>query len=72
MREETRDWLFLTGKTLLLVGGGILVVAALVELVVGGPSALALGVLAAGLLLAVPPLALAFRDAVREARKGRI
>lgn len=72
MRAEVKEWLFLMGKTLLLVVGGVLLAAALVELIVGGFSWLALGILALGLALAVPPLAFAFRDAVREARKGRI
>lgn len=83
MREEVRDWIFLIGKTLLFVVGGLLVVAALVELAVGGPwfvrgetatetfEKSAGLVLLAGLLLAIPPLAFAFRDAWREARKGR-
>ena len=84
MRQETRDWLFLIGKTLLFVLGGILTLAALVELAVGGPVFVrgdgimetfersAGLVLLAGLALAVPPLWLAFRDAVRAARQGRV
>ena len=71
MRQEAKEWLLLVGKSILLVVGGILVVAALVELFVGGFSLLALGVLAMGLALAVPPLAFAWLDALREARKGR-
>lgn len=70
MRPETRDWLFLMGKTILLVIGGILFVAGLVDLVVDGPDAQNLGALLVGLALAVPPLALAFREALAQARKG--
>lgn len=72
MRAETKEWLALLGKTLLLIVGGILVVAATLELYAAGPSLRAFLVLAAGLALALPPLAFAYRDAVREARKGRI
>lgn len=72
MRQEAKEWLLLVGKSILLVVGGILVVAALVELFVGGFSLLVLGVLAMGLALAVPPLAFAWLDALREARKGRV
>lgn len=72
MREEVRDWLFLMGKSLLLIVGGILTVAALVDLSVIGWNTRAVLVLLAGLALALPPLALAFRDAVKEAKKGRI
>lgn len=72
MQAETKEWLLLTGKTLLLIVGGVLTVAALVELIVDGYSHVAAIVLAAGLALAVPPVGFAFRDAVREARKGRI
>lgn len=83
MRESFREWLGLVVKTLLFLVGGILVTAALVELSVGGPwfvrGATALEtfeksaglVLLFGLALCIPPLALAFRDAYREARKGR-
>lgn len=71
MRQETVEWLLLIGKSVLFVLGGILVMASLVDLVVDGPSVLAFGVLALGLLLALPPLGFAFRDALREARKGR-
>lgn len=69
---ERRDWLFLMGKTLVLIVGSVLVVAALVDLVVDGWSWGTVSVLLVGLALAVPPIALAFRDALREARKGRI
>lgn len=72
MRQETKEWLLLMGKSILLILGGILTVAALVDLAVVGPNARALLVLAVGLLLAVPPLAFAFRDSLREAHKGRI
>jgi hypothetical protein len=72
VRQEVKEWLWLTLKTLLLIVGGILVLAALVDLVVAGLSWLAVGILALGLALALPPLAFAFRDAYREARKGRI
>ena len=72
MREEVREWLFLMGKSILLVVGGILVVAGLVDLVVVGWNVRAALVLFAGLALAVPPIAFAFRDAVREAKKGRL
>lgn len=72
MREDAKDWLFLMGKSILLILGGILFVAGLLDLVVDGYSHLAAGVLAVGLALAVPPLGLAFRDALREAKKGRI
>jgi hypothetical protein len=84
VRQETKDWLALIGKSILLVLGGILVLAALVDLAVGEPAfrrgegALATFeqspalVLLLGLALALPPLGLAFRDALREARKGRL
>ena len=72
MRPEARDWLFLIGKSILVILGGILGVAALVDLAVSGPNQRAFLVLAVGTLLGVPPLALAFRDAVREAKKGRL
>lgn len=84
VREEVKDWIFLIGKTILVIVGGLLILAALVEISVGGPwfvrgatpietfEKSAGLVLLAGLLLAVPPMALAFRDAVREARKGRL
>lgn len=72
MRAEVKEWIGLIGKTLLLIVGGILATAALVEFVVAGYSHLALLIFAGGLLLAVPPLAFAFRDALREARKGRV
>lgn len=72
MREDVKDWLFLMGKSIVIVFGGILFVAGLLDLVVDGYSHLAAGVLALGLLLAVPPLAFAFRDALAEARRGRL
>lgn len=70
MREEVRDWLLLMGKSVLFVIGGVLVMAGAVDLVVDGFGWLAFGVLLLGLLLAVPPLAFAFGDALREARRG--
>lgn len=72
MRQETKEWLLLMGKSFLVIVGGILVAGGLVELVVAGPTTKGLGALAVGLLLCVPPLAFAFRDALGEARKGRI
>lgn len=72
MRQEVKDWIFLMGKSILVIVGGILFVGGLVDLVVDGYSHLAAGVLLLGLLIAVPPVALAFRDALREARKGRL
>ncbi len=72
MRQEAKDWILLMGKSVLVIVGGILVAGGLVELAVAGPTRRGLGALAAGLLLSVPPMAFAFRDAVREARKGRI
>lgn len=72
MRQDVKDWILLMGKSMLLIVGGILFVAGLVDLVVDGYSHLAAGVLALGLLLTVPPLAFAFRDALGEARKGRL
>ena len=72
MRAEVKDWIFLMGKSVLLVLGGILVVAALVDIAVIGWNLRATLVLLVGLVLSVPPLAFAFRDALREARKGRI
>lgn len=71
------------GKSALFVVGGILTMAALVQLAVGGAwfvrgagivdtfEKSAGLVLLSGLALCLPPLALAFRDALREARKGR-
>lgn len=72
MRQDVKDWLLLMGKSVLVIVGGILVAGGLVELVVAGPTKLGLGALAVGLLLCVPPMAFAFRDALAEARKGRI
>lgn len=72
MREDIRDWIFLMGKSFLMVVGGILVLGGLVDIIVLRGSLRGVLALAAGLLLAVPPLAFAFRDAVREARKGRL
>lgn len=69
---ERLDWLFLIGKTLLVIVGGILFVAGLVDLVVIGPTLQGTGVLFLGLALAGPPIAFAFRDAVKEAKKGRL
>lgn len=60
------------GKSVVLIIGGILTVAALVDIVVIGWNLRATLVLLVGLALAVPPLAFAFRDALREAKKGRI
>lgn len=71
VRQDLKDWLVLMGKSVLFVLGGVLMLAGLVDLVVDGFSLLALGILLLGLALGVPPLALAFRDALREARKGR-
>lgn len=72
VRDETRDWLLLMGKSALMVVGGILVMAGLVDLVVlKGRTPRGFVVLALGLLLAVPPLAFAFRDALRDARRRR-
>lgn len=70
MRPETKEWLALMGKTLLLVVGGVVAVAALVDLVVAGWTLVAAAYLLAGLLLCIPPIAFAFRDAVRAARRG--
>jgi hypothetical protein len=70
VREATRDNLVLVGKSLVFVLGGVMVVSALVELGVAGWSLRAGAFLAAGLALCGTPLALAFRDAVRAARKG--
>ena len=69
---EVKDWIFLIVKSIFVIIGGILFVAALVDLVVGGFTWLTLGVLVLGLALWVPPMAFAYRDAVREAKKGRI
>lgn len=84
MREDVRDWLLLGGKSILFIVGGLMMTAALLQLAVGGPwlvrgdTALqtfeksAGLVLLAGAALALPPLAFAFRDAYRQARKGRM
>lgn len=69
MQAETKETLLLLGKSLLLIVGGLFAVAALVELRVGGSSPRAWGTLALGLLLALPPLGLAFRDAARSRRR---
>lgn len=70
MQEATRDNLLLVGKSLLFVLGGVMVVSAVVELGVAGWSLRAGGFLVVGLALCGTPLALAFRDAVRAARRG--
>ncbi len=82
MRQELREWFALAGKTLLMIVGGILSIAALLQIIVTGDwfvrgdgfvdtfQKSAGLVLLLGLLLAVPPLAFAFRDALHEARKG--
>lgn len=73
MRDETRDWLKLMAKSFLMVVGGILFVAGLVDLVVTRrPGVRNMGALLVGLAMCVPPLAFAFREALAEARKGRI
>lgn len=72
MRQEAKDWIFLMGKSVLVIVGAILVAGGLVELVVAGPTSRGLGALAVGLLLCIPPMVLAFRDALAEAKKGRI
>lgn len=72
MREDVRDWILLIGKSILFVIGGITATASVVELIVGGFSWLAVGYLAFGLALAVPPVVLAFRDAYVAAREGRM
>lgn len=68
MRPETREGLALVGKSLLVIVGGILASAAAVDLVVAGAHPGNVLYLAAGLVLAGVPLALAFRDAVRAGR----
>lgn len=72
VETATRDFLLLMGKSVLMVVGGILVLGGLVDIIVLRGSWRGLGALVVGLLLCVPPLALAFRDAVGEARKGRL
>lgn len=69
MRRDTKDNLLLVVKSVLLVLGAVLTVAALVELFVGGPSVKAFQYLLVGLVLSVPPLAFAFRDALRSKRE---
>ena len=69
---EVRDWLFLMGKSLLVMIGVVLVAGGLVELVVAGLTRRGIGALLVGLLLCVPPMAFAFRDALREAKQGRL
>lgn len=83
VREALRDWLSLITKTGLFIVGGILVLAALLEMAVGTPWYARGGtaletfekspilVLLAGLLLAIPPLAIAFRDSLHAARQRR-
>ena len=70
MQEAARDSLALVGKSVVFVLGGVMVVSALVEVAVAGWSLRAGGFLIVGLALCGAPLALAFRDAVRAARKG--
>lgn len=60
----------LVGKSILLVIGGILAVAALVELSVGGWSVKAAAYLVVGLVLVGYPLGTAFRDAIRRPSQG--
>lgn len=67
-RREIRDYLVLMAKSVLVILGGILIMAGLVDLVVDGPDGRNLGALGVGLLLAVPPVAFAFREAVRAGR----
>lgn len=69
MRQETKDNLALAGKSLLVIVGGLLVVAATVDLVVGGPRLRDLAYLLVGLLLSVPPVAFAFLDALKAGRR---
>jgi hypothetical protein len=71
VERETRENLALVAKSIVLVLGGLMAVSATVELVVGGVGARAVAFLLVGLALAVPPLGLAFRDAVRHARRQR-
>lgn len=60
----------LVGKSILLVLGGILAIAALVELSVGGWSVKAAIYLVVGLALVGYPLGTSFRDAIRRPVKG--
>lgn len=79
-RAAIREWLVTMGKSVVFLVGLVLVMAALVDLAVGGSfyrggenleetlKASPGLVLLIGLALAVPPLAFAFRDAVRAGR----
>ena len=83
-RAAVAGWLWLGVRSFLFLVGGVLVLAALTEIFVGGTwfvrgetfaetfEQSAVLLLLLGLAMTVPPLAFAFRDAVREARKGRI
>jgi len=71
VRQETKDNLALAGKSVLVIVGGLLVVASTVDLLVAGPRLRDFASLLVGLLLCVPPLALAFADAVKHGRRAR-
>lgn len=71
MRAEVKDWILLMGKSVLVILGGILVAGGLVELVVAGSTRKGWGALLVGLLLCVPPMAFAFRDALRGGRDAQ-
>jgi hypothetical protein len=66
-----KENLALAAKTVLFSLGGLLLVAALVDLVVSGPTWQGVAVLAAGALFAGLPFGFALRDALRHARRGR-
>ena len=68
MRPETREHLALVGKSVLVVLGGILASAGLVDVVVDGAGVENVAYLVAGLLLAGVPLLFAFRSAARAGR----
>lgn len=70
VHQETKDMLLLVGKSILLALGGLVAVAAVVDIRVDGPGRRNLVALVVGLSMAVPPLALAFRDAVRHGKRG--
>jgi hypothetical protein len=70
VRAETKDNLALVGKSALFVIGGVLAISAIVQLNVSGWEGRAALYLVVGLAMMLPPLALAFRDAVRQAHKG--
>lgn len=71
MRQGVRDGILLVLKTISVILGAILLMAALVDLVVTGITQRGLIVLVVGLAMVGLPVAFAFRDALKHGRRRR-